>query len=155
MAQPIEQLCAAVAQWDARSGVPPDEETGACYVLSALLERPAWRAHVEAELQEFPTVTSMRRCLTVLCLRGGLDEGAVVGELVQAVTAQLERLSEDHAQIVRRRRRWLADALRHGDANSASVRSTQALLTTEVVWEEMRRYRRNFTVWREVTEGVG
>lgn len=155
MGQMIERLCAAVTQWDAQSGVPAGDETGACYVLGAVLERPAWRALVEPELQEFPTVASMHRCLSALSLRGDLDEGALVRELAHAVDEQLERLSEDHAQIVRWRRRWLADALRQGDRENPAVRNTQALLATEVVWEEMRSYRIYLTAWREATAGLG
>jgi len=155
MGETLERLCAAVQQWDARSGVPDGDETGAFYVLAYVLERPAWRALVETELQELPTVASMRRCLKALSERGAVGEVKLVRELVRAVDGQLEHLSEDHAQVVRRRRRWLADALKHSEPDPEALRSTQALLSTETVWEEMRRYRVYLTVWRDVTAGLG
>lgn len=154
MGELIEWLCAAVQQWDACSGATASEEGGAWYVLGCVLERPAWRKLVETELQEIPTVQGMRRCLEALVTRGELDELAMVRELVGAVDAQLEHLSEDHAQVVRRRRRWLADAQRQPGGDPAVEQQTQALLSTEVVWEEMRRYRVYLTAWRSATAGI-
>jgi hypothetical protein len=96
-------------------------------------------------------VTGLRRCLLALRLRGGLSEGEIVRDLVRAVDAQLESLSEDHAKVVQRRRRWLADALRHPGADPDVEQRARESLNTEVVWEEMRRYRVYLTAWREVT----
>jgi hypothetical protein len=151
MGELLDRLCVAVERWDARSGVPAGEETGAWYVLGQVLERPAWRRLVDVELQEIPTVAGMRRCLAALRARGGMGEEELIPELVRAVNANLEHLSEDHAQVVRRRRRWLTDMLQHPGADPAQAQQTRALLATEVVWEEMRRFRVYLTVWREET----
>lgn len=153
----LEQLCAAVERWDALTTALRDDasdETGAWYVLGYLLERPEWRKLVEAELQELPSVASMRRCLAALCERGALSEERLIPHLIQAVDAQLECLSEDHAQVVRRRRRWLADAERQLDADPATTARIQGLLSTEAVWEEMRRHRLRLVAWREATAGL-
>jgi len=153
----LEQLCAAVRRWDALTGVPEggqSEESGAWYVLGYLLERPVWRKLVENELQELPTTAGMRRCLAALSLRGELAEETLIPQLVRGVEAQLESLSEDHAKVLRRRRRWLADALRQPDADPATERRMQALLSPEVVWEEMRQQRLRLTAWREATAGL-
>ena len=150
----LERFCAAVQQWDERSGATESEETGAWQVLGYVLERPEWRALVEVELQEIPTLASMRRCLAALIARGALDEPVLISQVIAAVDVQLESLSEDHAKVVRRRRRWLADLLRRPDVDGSAERSTQALLSTEVVWEEMRRYRAYLTVWREAMAGL-
>ncbi|HEY7295128.1 MAG TPA: hypothetical protein VH916_08800 [Dehalococcoidia bacterium] len=147
----LERLCAAVQRWDAICGTPESEESGAWYVLGYVLERPEWRRLVEAELQELPSVAGMRRCLTALSVRGELPEEEIVPQIVRAVDAQLEMLSEDHAKVVRRRRRWLAEEQRHPDGDPSVARRMQALLTTESVWEEMRRQRLRLTAWREVT----
>ncbi len=154
MGELLERLCAAVERWDARSGVPAGEETGPFYVLGQLLERPDWRRLVEVELQEIPTRAGMRGCLVALLVRGRLPEEEIVPELVRAVEAQFEHLSEDHAQVVRRRRRWLTDMQAHPGADPALEQQTRALLTTEAVWEEMRRYRVYLTVWREETAAL-
>lgn len=153
MGQMLELLCAAVEQWDARSGVTESDGTGAWHVLGYLLERPEWRALVEPELQELPTLLGMRRCLSALLARGSLVEAEVVPQVVRAVDAQLEGLSEDHAKVVRRRRLWLAETQRRPDTYP-NAEQTQALLATEAVWEEMRRYRVYLAVWRDVTAGI-
>ena len=147
----IDDLCAAVRQWDARSGATAIEESGAWHVLGALLERPEWRRLVDPELQEIPTVASMRRCLRALVARGGPPEPELVAQLIRAVDAELESLSEDHAKVVRRRRRWLAETLQQPDADPEAAERLQALLSTATVWEEMRRYRVYRDVWRELT----
>ncbi|HZQ36630.1 MAG TPA: hypothetical protein VFD32_11910 [Dehalococcoidia bacterium] len=153
----LEQLCAAVERWDGLTAALRDdasEETGAWYVLGYLLERPEWRKLVEPELQELPSVAGMRHCLTALSQRGGPPEDRLVPHLIHAVDAQLESLSEDHALVVRRRRRWLADAERQPNADPAATQRIQALLTTEAVWEEMRRHRLRLVAWREATAGL-
>ncbi len=153
----LDRLCAAVQRWDALTDAPAgeaSEESGAWYVLGCVLERPEWRKLVEAELQDLPTPAGMRRCLAALCGRSELPEQALIAQIVRGVEAQLESLSEDHAKIVRRRRRWLADALRQPDADPAAERRMQALLSPEVVWEEMRAQRLRLTAWREVTAGL-
>ncbi len=150
----IDDLCAAVRQWDARSGATAIEESGAWYVLGVLLEQPAWRRLVEVELQEIPTVAGMRRCLRALVARGGPPEEDVVARLIRGVDAELESLSEDHAKVVRRRRRWLAAMQQQPDADPQAAEQLQALLSTEAVWEEMRRYRVFLAVWRELTAAL-
>lgn len=153
----LEQLCAAVERWDMLTAALRDEaseETGAWYVLGYLLERPEWRKLVEAELQELPSVAGMRRCLTALSERGGPPEERLIPHLIQAVDGQLEGLSEDHAQVVRRRRRWLADMERQADADPETAERIQATLTTAAVWEEMRRHRLRLVAWREATNGL-
>lgn len=153
----LERFCAAVECWDALTAALRDdagEEMGAWYVLGYLLERPAWRKLVETELQELPSVAGMRRCLATLCTRAELSEDRLIRHLIGAVDKQLESLSEDHAQVVRRRRRWLADAERQPDADPTTTQRIQALLTTEAVWEEMRRHRLRLVAWREATAGL-
>lgn len=119
-----------------------------------MLDRPEWRALVETELQEIPTPASMRCCLAALIARGSLPEPELLLQVIQAVDGQLERRSEEHAKVVRRRRRWLADVIEHPDADPLVEQNARASLSTDLVWEEMRRYRTELTVWREVTAGL-
>lgn len=154
MGELVDRLCEAVRRWDERSGTTESEETGAWYVLGYLLERPEWRALVEAELEEPPTVASMQRCLLALSARGALPERELVPQLIRAVEEQLESLSEDHAKVVRRRRRWLAAVTRQPDRDRVAEQRTQAMLSRQAVWEEMRRYRVYLMVWREVTAAL-
>jgi hypothetical protein len=150
----LERLCEAARRWDERSGVSEPDGGTAWYVLGYVLEQPNWRAVVERELEEIPTVASMRTCLAALVERGRVPETELIPRLIRAVDGQLESLSEDHAKVLRRRRRWLADAILHPQPGSNVEQGTRAMLTPEVVWEEMRRYRVYLDVWREVTAGL-